>query len=89
MMRSCPFSAYPSKIGPIVFAKLIQAGHWKSANISILCFPDPYVGVATVRDSAETIGFAPLSPDNEHAERMKISENVRRIFWIIEIHMKK
>jgi hypothetical protein len=39
-----PASAYDSNIGPSHCEKLIQAGHWKSAYITTLCLPVPYVG---------------------------------------------
>jgi hypothetical protein len=38
--------------------KLIQAGHWKSANISRVFFPDQYVGVGIVLFSFGIVLFA-------------------------------
>jgi hypothetical protein len=49
-----PLLAYSSKIGPTSLSVAIHAGHWKSAKIVSVCFPDPYVGEA-IEDCGEVV----------------------------------
>lgn len=52
------------KTGSIVLEKFWHAGHWKSANISSVWFPEPYDGVGTVLFSFGTEDVELLPTDD-------------------------
>ena len=65
--------AYSSKIGPTILLVAIHAGHWKSANMTRVCFHEPYVGEGII-DCEEAVEF--VEPDEDVFEMVELHAEI-------------